>query len=546
MSRGLPVLGLLALLGLVACGGDEETLRAPVEPARPATSPADPRRPLGLPSGVVVVAALDREALPYASWWVDFARPDAPARVSLAAGILAYDGSDLRHLTLPGAGLGGAGMDPGEDVILSDVRTGRRSVLARAGTGTASDPRASVLSVVGSAVSLEFAGRDGSPGGEVRETARFRTWLDGVPASLADLVPGPEAASLVARARAALHPQGAGPAGGSPACGSFDPDSFALRPRRNDLDVVFTPARSGAPPCPDKALEAAIPLPKSLSPLLGPLSFRLPGPPPPPAADATDFHFHVGPDAGFLLRLREGALDLAGPDRDTRRLASGVTRIVSVQWVKGEPPRDLEPHLRARFSPLGDLRATVGPEVVVDGFATEWDQGQPFPVETASHLIAGSDAWSGPADLSFFVKARVAGGRLGLFARVRDEDARLTGPGPRDRATVWFRSGDDLVGLALDPRAGRPAAITRVWPPQGGGARGEAVPGQASFRGVEDGWLLEFSLPLSALGDTDGRVPLSLAVTDADGSDTPAATLATSPVIPGEAATLGELRLPGS
>ncbi|MCK6526039.1 hypothetical protein L6R50_00245 [Myxococcota bacterium] len=544
MIRGLPVLGLSALLAVAACRGGEEAPR-PVEPARPSTSPADARRPQGLPSGVVVVAALDRAALPYASWWVDFARPDAPARVALAPGILAYDGSDLRHVALPTAVP--EGEPPGEDVVVSDVRTGRRSVLVRAGAGTASDPRASVFSVVGSAVSLEFGGRDETPGGEVRESRRFGTWLDGKPASLADLVPGPEAASLVARARDALDPGGAGPAAGSSTCGSFDPDSFALRPRRNDLEVVFTPARSGAPPCPDKALEVAFPLPKSLSPLLGTLSFRLPGPPPPPAAEAADFHFHVGPDAGFLLRLRDGALDLAGPDRDTRRLASGVARIVSVQWVKGEPPRDLAPHVEARFSPLGDLRATVGPEVVVDGFATEWDQGQPFPVETAGHLIAGRDAWSGPADLSFFVKARVAGGRLGLFARVRDEDARLAGPGPRERVAVWFRSGADLTGLELDPREGRPAAITRAWPPGGEGAHGQAVrDARASFREVEDGWLLEFSIPLSALGDTDGRVPLGLAVTDADGSGTPGATLATSPVIPGEVATLGELRLPGS
>ncbi|MDP2317684.1 MAG: hypothetical protein Q8P41_32660 [Pseudomonadota bacterium] len=224
---------------------------------------------------------------------------------------------------------------------------------------------------------------------------------------------------------------------------------------------------------------------------------------------------HPGPGTGFRLALEHGTVRLYLPQEHAPEgvtLASGITRLLGVYWVRGgtgEADAVVNRTFRGRAQVHALARA-----VTPDGDLTDWPGAAPLVVEAPWQLQSGADGWQGARDGSFSVAATWTAERLCVAGRIRDD----------------ARTADDRLTIRID-------GVSRTLP-----VTGATAGASAAETALHQGWLgaaYEVCVPSAAVRASD-QLPFAVVYTDADPGE-PTTVLASAPEADG--APLGELLL---
>lgn len=218
---------------------------------------------------------------------------------------------------------------------------------------------------------------------------------------------------------------------------------------------------------------------------------------------------HPGPAPGFRIALSGGKLRIGLPlSLEQRLVYEGVSRIVGVQWVRGESD-EAQAVLNRTFRGQATVRA-VPRAATLDGAVDDWTHARPTVVAAPWQLQSGARAWDGPRDGSFGIAAAWTDAQACFAGRVRD-DVLTAGD------ALEIHLGEDSVVV---PLLGPPPPEARLW----------------------DAWLgvgFEVCLPLEGR-PVRSEMPFAATLTDSD-DDLPPTVLATAPEADGR--PLGHLAL---
>ncbi len=163
---------------------------------------------------------------------------------------------------------------------------------------------------------------------------------------------------------------------------------------------------------------------------------------------------HPGPGAGFRVDLHDGTLRLFLPqDTSTEgvALASGVSRIIGVYWVRGatgEADTTLNRTFRGRARIHAQARA-----ITEDAVLDDWSAAAALVVDAPWQLQSGADGWSGEHDGSFSVAATWTAEKICFAGRVRDDDLR-------GGDTIVLHIADQLEEIPLSTAS---SSVTPGW-----------------------------------------------------------------------------------